>query len=172
MSRTERIDEFQQRHPALGGTIATLYKFQDDQGLYLSALIAYYGFLSLFPLLLLLTSILGFVLQNNPAFEHRILDSTLRQFPVIGDQLSDPHGLRGNGVALVVSLLVAVYGALGVAHAIQTRDERDLDRAALPAGESVAAAPAQHHADRHRRTGDHPRHRVVGYRQQRHRLRC
>jgi hypothetical protein len=34
---------------------------------------------------------------------------------VIGDQLSDPHGLRGNGVALVVSLLVAVYGTLGVA---------------------------------------------------------
>ena len=119
MSRTERIDEFQQRHPAVGAPIATLYKFHDDQGLYLSALIAYYGFLSLFPLLLLLTSILGFVLQSNPAFEHRILDSTLRQFPVIGDQLSDPHGLRGNGVALVVSLLVAVYGALGVAHAIQ-----------------------------------------------------
>ncbi len=119
MSRTERIDGFQQRHPALGAPIATLYKFHDDQGLYLSALIAYYGFLSLFPLLLLLTSILGFVLQSNPAFEHRILDSTLRQFPVIGDQLSDPHGLRGNGVALAVSLLVAVYGALGVAHAIQ-----------------------------------------------------
>ena len=119
MSRTERIDEFQQRHPSVGVPLATVYKFQDDQGIYLSALIAYYGFLSLFPLLLLLTSILGFVLQNNPGFEHRILDSTLRQFPVIGDQLSDPHGLRGNGVALVVSLLVAVYGALGVAHAIQ-----------------------------------------------------
>ena len=59
------------------------------------------------------------MLQSNPAFEHRVLDSTLGQFPVIGDQLSDPQGLRGNGVALVVSLLVAVYGALGVAHAIQ-----------------------------------------------------
>ena len=45
MSRTERIDGFQQRHPALGAPIATLYKFHDDQGLYLSALIAYYGFL-------------------------------------------------------------------------------------------------------------------------------
>lgn len=119
MTRTERIDEFQQRHRSVSVPLATLYKFHDDQGIYLSALIAYYGFLSLFPLLLLLTSILGFVLQNNPGFEHRILDSTLRQFPVIGDQLSDPQGLRGNGVALVVSLLVAVYGALGVAHAIQ-----------------------------------------------------
>ena len=119
MSRTERIDAFQQRHPSVGVPLATVYKFQDDQGIYLSALIAYYGFLSLFPLLLLLTSILGFALQGNPEFEHRILDSTLRQFPVIGDQLTDPHGLRGNGVALVVSVLVAVYGALGVAHAIQ-----------------------------------------------------
>ena len=119
MSRTERIDEFQQRHRSVGVPLATLYKFHDDQGVYLSALIAYYGFLSLFPLLLLLTSVLGFLLQSNPGLEHRLLDSTLRQFPVIGDQLSDPHGLRGSGVALAVSLLVAVYGALGVAHAIQ-----------------------------------------------------
>ncbi len=39
--------------------------------------------------------------------------------PVIGQQLSDPQSVRGSGIALVVSVLVAVYGALGVAHAIQ-----------------------------------------------------
>ena len=38
---------------------------------------------------------------------------------MIGDQLGDPQGLRGNGLALVISALVAVYGALGVAHAVQ-----------------------------------------------------
>jgi uncharacterized BrkB/YihY/UPF0761 family membrane protein len=43
------------------------YKFTDDQGLYLAALVTYYGFLSLFPLLLLLVTILGFALQATPA---------------------------------------------------------------------------------------------------------
>ena len=56
----------------------------------------YYGFLSLFPLLLLLASVLGFVLSDNADLREQILDSTLSQFPVIGDQLRDPQGLQGN----------------------------------------------------------------------------
>ena len=76
--------------------------------------------MSLFPLLLLFTSILGFVLQSDAELRERIL-STLRQFPVIGQQVSDPQSVRGSGIAVVVSVLVAVYGALGVAHAIQPR---------------------------------------------------
>jgi len=119
MGATERLDSFQQRHRWAGMPLAIVYKFHDDQGIYLAALIAHYGFLSLFPLLLLLTSLLGFVLQNNPELQQRVIDSTLSQFPVIGDQLGDPEGLRGNGVALVISALLAVYGALGVAHAVQ-----------------------------------------------------
>jgi YihY family inner membrane protein len=119
MSTTERLDSLQRRHPSLGFPIAVVYKFFDDQGTYLAALITYYGFLSLFPLLLLLTSVLGFVLENDPDLQQRILDSTLSQFPVIGDQLGDPQGLRGSGAALVVSGIVAIYGALGVAQAMQ-----------------------------------------------------
>jgi inner membrane protein YhjD len=119
MNATERLDGFQQRHRWAGLPLAVIYKFHDDQGIYLAALITYYGFLSIFPLLLLLTSILGFVLQNDPELQQRVLDSTLSQFPVIGDQLGDPQGLRGNGIAVVISAVVAVYGALGVAHATQ-----------------------------------------------------
>jgi YihY family inner membrane protein len=73
----------------------------------------------MFPLLLLLASILGFVLQGNPELQERVLDSTLSQFPVIGEQLGDPRGLRGSMGALIVGALVAVYGALGVAQAVQ-----------------------------------------------------
>ena len=119
MSAVDRLDGFQRRHRWAALPLAVVYKFHDDQGIYLAALITYFGFLSLFPLLLLLTSILGFVLQNNPELHQRMLDSTLSQFPVIGDQLGDPEGLRGSGIALVVSALVAVYGTLGVAHAMQ-----------------------------------------------------
>ena len=59
------------------------------------------------------------MLQSDAELRERILNSTLRQFPVIGQQVSDPQSVRGSGIAVVVSVLVAVYGALGVAHAIQ-----------------------------------------------------
>jgi len=116
---TERMDAFQRRHPIVGFPIGVIYKFGEDQGPYLAALITYYGFLSLFPLLLLLTSILGFVLDGSPELQQQILDSTLSQFPVIGDELTDPQGLQGNLGAIIVGALIALYGAIGVAQAIQ-----------------------------------------------------
>ena len=119
MRASQRIDRFQQRHPVLGFPLAVLYKFIDDQGMYLAALITYYGFLSLFPLLLLLASVLGFVLRGNPDLREQILDSAISQFPVIGDQLRDPQGLQGNTTAIVIGAVTAIYGALGVAQALQ-----------------------------------------------------
>ena len=119
MSLTERVDAFQRRHPVVGFPIGVIYKFGEDQGPYLAALITYYGFLSLFPLLLLLTSVLGFVLDGRPELQQQILDSTLSQFPVIGDEIADPQGLRGNTGAIIVGGLVALYGALGIAQALQ-----------------------------------------------------
>jgi membrane protein len=119
VSVTSRLDRFQQRHRWAGFPVAVVYKYADDQGGYLAALITYYGFLSVFPLLLLGSSLLGFVLQGNDDLRLRILDSALSQFPVIGDQLGDPRGLRGSGVALVLAIAGSVYGALGAAQAVQ-----------------------------------------------------
>ena len=119
MSVTRRIDQFQQRHSPVGFPLAVAYKFVDDQGVYLAALMTYYGFLSLFPLLLLLASALGFALRNDEHLRQQILDSTLSQFPVIGEQLRDPSGLQGSRVAIVIGALTAIYGALGVAQALQ-----------------------------------------------------
>ena len=119
MSAVSRVDAFQRRHPVIGFPLAVSYKFFDDQGVYLAALITYYGFLSLFPLLLLLASVLGFVLDDDPDLRDRILDSALSQFPVIGEQLRDPQGLEGSGAAAIIGAIVAIYGALGVAQAVQ-----------------------------------------------------
>jgi YihY family inner membrane protein len=119
MAIAARVDALQRRHPRLSFPLAVIYKFVDDQGSYLSALIAYYGFLSLFPLLLLLSSILGFVLKGDPGLQHRILHSALGQFPVIGNDLGSPKRLSGNGIALTVGILGSLYGGLGVAQAGQ-----------------------------------------------------
>ncbi|MFI7585536.1 YihY/virulence factor BrkB family protein [Spongisporangium articulatum] len=119
MRGTERLDAFQQRHRWLGYPLAVIYKFFDDLGGFLAALITYYGFISIFPLLLLFASVLGFLLQGDAQLQERILDSALRQFPVIGEQLGDPQGLRGSTTAVVIGGLGSIYGALGVAQAVQ-----------------------------------------------------
>jgi membrane protein len=115
-----RIDRYQRRHRWLGMPIAVVYKLSDDQGLYLAALITYYGFLSLFPLLLVLATVLGFLLPAYPGLQQALIHSALSQFPIIGDQLtSGTQPLRGSPAGLVTGLLVALYGGMGVAVAIQ-----------------------------------------------------
>ncbi len=115
-----RLDRYQRRLRGLGLPLAVVYKFVDDQGGYLAALITYYGFLSLFPLLLIMSTILGFALPDNPELQRQLIDSAIGQFPIIGDQLSrSAQPVRGSGAGLVVGILVAVYGGLGVAVALQ-----------------------------------------------------
>ncbi|MGN6608739.1 MAG: YihY/virulence factor BrkB family protein [Jatrophihabitans sp.] len=119
MSLTERLDHYQRRHPRAGLPIAVVYKFVDDQGNYLAALITFYAFLSLFPLLLLTSTILNFTLEGNPGLRHDLLDSALGQFPVVGAQLADPKSVSGSGLGLVIGILGTLYGGLGVAQAAQ-----------------------------------------------------
>jgi membrane protein len=114
------LDSYQRRHSWVGLPLAVLYKFVDDQGGYLSALITYYGFLSLFPLLLTLASVLGFVLHGDPHLQNELLGSTLTQFPIVGKEIqSNIHAYTGSGAALVIGLLGTIYGTLGVAQAGQ-----------------------------------------------------
>lgn len=115
----ETVDGFQRRHPRLALPIAVFFKYGDDQGGYLAALVTYYGFLSLFPLLLLLSTILNFVLAGHPHLQHRILDSALGQFPIVGDQLTNGTHVSGSGIGLAVGIVGTLYGGLGVAQAAQ-----------------------------------------------------
>ncbi len=117
--RVWRVDEFQRQHPVVGLPLAVLYKFFDDQGNYLSAILTYYAFIAIFPLLLLASSILGFVLQGNPQLQMEVLTSTLSNFPIIGEQLGRPEGLQGSTAGVVVGAIAAIYGAMGLGQAIQ-----------------------------------------------------
>ena len=119
MGFANRVDRLQQRHPGAGFPLAVIYKYVDDSGGYLAALIAYYAFVSLFPLLLLFSTVLGFVLAGDASLQHRVLGSTLSQFPVVGSELGDPKHLGGGTVGLVVGILGSLYGGLGVAQAVQ-----------------------------------------------------
>jgi YihY family inner membrane protein len=116
----DRIDQYQQAHGWAAFPYAVIRKFGDDQAGNLAALIAYFGFFSLFPLLLVFVTVLGFVLHGNEHLQHQILNSALAQFPIIGDQLKNNVGsLKGNGFGLIIGLVGALYGGLGVAKAGQ-----------------------------------------------------
>jgi membrane protein len=119
VSVTERLDRLQRRHPSAGFPIAVLYKLFDDSGTYLAALITHYAFVSLFPGLLLLSTILGLVLRGNPGLQQQLIHSALGQFPVIGSQLGQPKHLGGGIGGLIIGTLGALYGGLGVAQALQ-----------------------------------------------------
>jgi membrane protein len=126
MSISERLhalDRRQQQSPRLSFLAAVLKKFGDDQAGQLAALIAYYGFVSLFPLLLVLVTVLGFVLQGDPGDQKRILDGTLGQFPIISDQLK-LQSLTGSGVGLVIGVLGSLLAGMGITGATQNAFNR------------------------------------------------
>ena len=120
MDLVPRLDRLQQRHPVLGFPLAVAYKTVDDSGVHLAALIAFYGLVSLFPLLLLATAVLGLVLVGDPTLQQEVLDTALEQIPVVGPQLQDnPETFGGGTTGVVVGLVGALYGALGVSLAVQ-----------------------------------------------------
>lgn len=120
MTARPAFDDYQRRRPWLAVPIAVFYKFFDDQGGYLAALITYYGFVSLFPLLLLAVTVLGFVLQGDASAQAAVLRSALSQFPIVGEQIqTNLHAFRGSTPALVIGIVGSLYGGLGVAQAGQ-----------------------------------------------------
>jgi YihY family inner membrane protein len=110
------IDRSQQNHSWLAIAAATWKKFGDDQAGNLAALVAYYAFASLFPLLLVAYTILDLLAKGSPTLANR-LKSALSHYPVIGG--IGGHGLTQAGLALVIGILLTLYASLGVANAIQ-----------------------------------------------------
>lgn len=115
------FDGFQRRHAVLAIPVAVLKKFSDDQAGNLAALMTFFAFSSLFPLLLVFTAVLGFVLQGDPQAQRDVLDSALHQIP--GFQVK-PGTLHGSGLALVVGIVGALLAGLGVTMAAQNAFNR------------------------------------------------
>jgi YihY family inner membrane protein len=114
-----RVDEYQRRHRWAGFVFAVMVKFGEDSSGNLAVLLAYYAFLSIFPLLLALVTILGYVLAGHPQLEHEVFDSAIGQFPIIG-QHGPMRALTGNPAALVIGLLLTIWSGLSVAQTGQT----------------------------------------------------
>ena len=86
-------------------------------------MIAYYAFFSLFPLLLVFVTVLGYVFHGNSGVEKSIENSVLGHFPVIGDEVTS-HKLTGSAVAVVIGVVVSLWAGLGVVQAAQNAFDR------------------------------------------------
>ncbi|HEV7566105.1 MAG TPA: YhjD/YihY/BrkB family envelope integrity protein [Microbacteriaceae bacterium] len=119
----QALDRRQQQSPRLGFIAAVVKKFGDDQAGQLAALIAYYGFVSLFPLLLVLVTVLGFVLQGDPVEQKKILDGALGQFPILSEELR-LRSLKGSGVGLAIGVAGSLLAGMGITGATQNAFNR------------------------------------------------
>ncbi len=101
--------------------VGALDGFREHQTSNSAALVAYFGFISVFPLFLVFTTVLGFVLQGDAELQEKIVDSALARLPLIGDKLaSSPDTLQGSWTALIVGLLLALWSGLKAFVALQT----------------------------------------------------
>ena len=120
MSIVARLDRYQREHGWSGFPLAVAYKVLDDRAPYLAALVSYYALVSLFPLMLLMLAITGFVLDGHPGLRDQLITAAVDYFPAIGDQLrQNINGFSGSGVALAIGVGGTLYGALGVMQAAQ-----------------------------------------------------
>ena len=108
------IDGFQRTHGWLGFPLAVAKRFGESGAGSLAATIAYYGFFSVFPLLIVLVSVAGLVLSDRPDLQANLLDSALAQFPVVGTEIRRNVGsIDGSGVALAVGVALTLWAGLG-----------------------------------------------------------
>jgi membrane protein len=116
----KKVDRFQQRHRPLAFIYAVIKKYGDDGAGYQAALLTYYGFLALFPLLLVLTTVTDSLIGKNPELAGTVIKGLTDYFPLLGNQLaSRVHGLNSSGWPLIAGLLFALYGTRGVADVFQ-----------------------------------------------------
>lgn len=114
------VDSFQRRHTWIAMPYGIIKKFGEDGGGHLAALMTYYGFLSLFPLLIVATAFAQIVAQGNVELKDKIISSVTSYFPAIGDSLAASlHTPSRSGIALVIGVFVAFYGARGIADSVQ-----------------------------------------------------
>jgi YihY family inner membrane protein len=114
------IDLLQQRHSVLAFPIGVVKKFGDDEAGKHAALLAYYGFFSVFPLMLVFVTLLGYALANNQALQQRVIDTLVQQFPVLGTEIQDSiKTIQGSGIGLAVGILGTLWGGLGITQSAQ-----------------------------------------------------
>ena len=113
------VDRWQQRFTPTAFVYAVIKKYGDDNGGVLVANLTYTAFVTLFPLLLVFTTILGLVAAFDPGFRQAAENAVASQVPIIGHTLTGQVSTlkRSSLIGLIVGLLVTIWGSTGLAQA-------------------------------------------------------
>jgi YihY family inner membrane protein len=112
----ERLDGLQKRTKPTGVAVATFSKFREDQTSSLAAMVAFWAFFSIFPLLLVLVTVLGWVL---PASDRaNVLTHVAKLFPVLHP--TSIKGLTGSWWALVLGVVTALWSGMAAVRTLQS----------------------------------------------------
>jgi YihY family inner membrane protein len=111
------VDSTQRRFTPTAFVFGVVKKYGDDNGGVLVSNLAYSAFVSLFPLLLVLVTVLGLIASVNPAFKTDVLNAVAGQVPLIGNQLTgNVHQLkRSSVIGLVIGIVGLIWGSAGLA---------------------------------------------------------
>ena len=132
----DRLDAYQQRHGFTAVPCAIIRKYSDDRAGRLAGQISHAAFLAVFPMVLVLLTLVGVVLNGHTEVQDDIINSALRQFPVLGSDLrNNVHQLStANTLALIIGLVWLVYGSMRLSRNAQVMMAVvwDIDRDELP----------------------------------------
>jgi YihY family inner membrane protein len=115
-NKLDRLDSYQQRHPALGVPIAVVRKFVEDESINFTAVIAFWALFSVFTLLLIFVTLLGYFLPSSVQAD--VLRSVANFVPLL-DTDSIKH-LSGEWWTLVVGIVSALWSGSFVVLATQS----------------------------------------------------
>lgn len=108
------MDEVQQRYGVLGFPYAVLKKYLDDGGGRYAALITYYGFLSVFPILLVAASVVSTALVNRPDLREDMVAALVP--PALQDTVNTAlAAMPVSGLPLVIGVVGLLLSGTGVA---------------------------------------------------------
>ena len=116
MSVSHRLDAAQKATKPTGVAVATFKKFSEDKSTNLAAMIAFWAFFSIFPLFMVMVTLLGWVLPTSA--KNTVLVHVAAMFPLLDVQTV--KGLTGAWWALVVGGFTALWSGLGVVRTTQT----------------------------------------------------
>lgn len=111
-----KLDAAQKRHRGTSITVATFKKFSEDQSATFATTIAFWAFFSIFPLLLVAVTVLGWVLSTSDKVS--VLTKLANMFPLL-----DPNtitGLTGSWWPVLLGTVTALWSGIGVIGAMST----------------------------------------------------
>ncbi len=114
------FNRYQKKHRFLGFPLAVFKRYSEDNAGNQAALLTYFGFVSLFPLLMILFTVLNLLTNHNTGIEYRVIDGVVSYFPVSAQEIfNNIHSYHKTGIDLFIGLLITLYGARGIASALQ-----------------------------------------------------